>query len=152
MLLPQHEQRMAEVLARALLPAGVMDGAFDHAPVGEEVAREVRRSPLGPALLIRLSLWLAWLAPLWLSRRPRSFGGLPPDEQVALLERLLKSDSYLLRMAMTLLKITLVGAILGNERALSAIGAYKLDVASNDARDGAQAAPDVARDAVGARR
>ena len=49
-------------------------------------------------------LWLAWLAPVWLLRRLRSFGGIDAATQVALLERLLKHRVYTVRMAAFILQ------------------------------------------------
>jgi hypothetical protein len=118
------EQRWARVIGRALLPVGLLGGTVDDVDIGEKWADECRRSRWDAALLLHVSLWLAWLAPLWMGRALRTFGGLDDQARVEVLEALLKSRRYLIRMAALFLKITACQIVLGDERALKQISAY----------------------------
>jgi hypothetical protein len=124
--LASFERRWAAVIARALVPAGALGGALDAIDLGARYADECAVSPWQPALLYRASLWLTWLAPVWMSARPRSFGGLDGDERVALLERLMKHRRYLVRMAGLFLKLAICSLLLGDEATLAQLGAYRL--------------------------
>lgn len=124
-LLP-FELDWVRVITRALLPSGALGGSMAGIDTGARFEEEMRRSPWYAALALRFSLWLTWLAPLWMFRRAHAFGGLDADEQVALLERLLKHRRYPVRMALTFLKLTLCTLALGDERVLLALGAYDL--------------------------
>jgi hypothetical protein len=124
-LLP-FERSWAATMARALVPADALHGTAAQAGVGDAVAVEVERSPWYAALAVRASLWLAWLAPLWLVGRARSFGGLDAETQARVLERLFKHRLYPVRMLGLLLKLTLCTALLGDERVLVTLGAYDL--------------------------
>ncbi len=76
--------------------------------------------------LFRASLWLTWLAPLWLLGRVRTFGGLDGATRVALLERLLKHPRYTVRMTGLFLKLAICTLLLGDEATLAGLGAYRL--------------------------
>jgi hypothetical protein len=119
------EQRWARVIGRALLPKGILDGVVDDVDFGERFDDEYRRSRWDGALLVRVCLWLTWLAPLWMFRAFRTFGGLDANAQVETLETMLKSRRYLVRMAATFLKLTATMLLLGSDRALDHIGAYQ---------------------------
>ena len=120
------EVRWAETLGRAIVPRGVLGGVVDDLEIGERYRQECRTSPWYAALLMRFSLWLTWLAPLWLERRARTFAGLSRDQQEALLDRLLTLDRHNLRLAVTLLKLTVCTLLLGDERVFRRLGAYRL--------------------------
>jgi hypothetical protein len=118
------EERWARVIGRALLPAGILDGVVDDSDLGALWHDEYRRSRWDGALLLRVSLWLAWLAPLWMLKRLRTFGGVDDKLRVEILEALLKSRFYLVRMAALFLKLTGTSLLLGDERALKQLQAY----------------------------
>jgi hypothetical protein len=120
------ERRWAAVVARALVPAGALGGALDQIDLGKRYADECAVSPWHAAIVFRASLWLTWLAPVWMLARPRTFGGLDADAQVALLEKLLKHRRYLVRMASMMLKIAICSLLLGDESTLAQLGAYRL--------------------------
>jgi hypothetical protein len=120
------ERGWAATIARGLVPAGTLDGALDGIDLGARYAEECALSPWYAALLFRSSLWLTWLAPLWMLGRPRSFGGLDAEAQVAMLERLLKHRVYTVRMAGMFLKLAICTLLLGDESTLAQIGAYRL--------------------------
>jgi hypothetical protein len=118
------EERWARVIGRALLPPGMLGGVVDDVDIGVRWQDEYRRSRWDGALLCRVSLWLVWFAPLWMGRKFSTFGGLDDQARVEVLEAILKSRRYLLRMAGLFLKITATSVLLGDERALRQIAAY----------------------------
>src|SRR5262249_31331761 len=118
------EERWARVIGRALLPPGILDGVVDDSDFGALWQDQCRRPRWGGALLLRVSLWLAWLAPLWMLRRFSTFGGIEEKLRVEVLEALLKSRLYLVRMAALFLKLTATSLLLGDERALKQLSAY----------------------------
>lgn len=120
------ERRWAQAIGRALVPAGALDGATDGIDIGARFAEECAGSPWYAALAFRASLWLTWLAPVWMLGRPRTFGGVDGATQVALLERLLKHPRYVMRMSVFVLKLAVCTLLLGDEPTLAQLGAYKL--------------------------
>jgi hypothetical protein len=132
------ERRWATTVAGALVPPGALDGALDGIDLGARYDDECQRSPWHAALLMRFSLWLTWLAPLWLLGRPRTFGGLDDAARVALLERLLKDERYTVRMTAMFLKLAICTLLLGDQATLAQLGAYKLTPPAALARRSAQ--------------
>lgn len=130
MKLRRFEVRWAETIGRALVPRGVLGGVVDDVALGEQYRLECLAPPWYGALLMRAGLWLTWFAPLWSSLRFRTFGGLDEAGREALLERLLESKSYNVRMAIMFLKITVCTLLLGDERALKQLNAYGLSDAA----------------------
>ena len=124
-LLP-FERRWAATIARALVPEGALAGSLDQIDVGARYAEECAISPWYAALAFRASLWLTWLAPLWLLGRLHTFAGVDGETRVVVLERLLKHKRYFVRMAGLFLKLAICGLLLGDEPTLAGIGAYKL--------------------------
>ena len=127
-LLP-FERRWAATIARALVPEGALAGSgvdLGAIDVGARYAEECAISPWYAALAFRASLWLTWLAPLWLLGRLRTFAGVDGETRVVVLERLLKHKRYFVRMAGLFLKLAICGLLLGDEPTLAGIGAYKL--------------------------
>jgi hypothetical protein len=124
--LADFERRWASAIGRALVPAGALGGRLDGIDVGARFADECALSPWYVAIMFRASLWLTWLAPLWMLGRMRTFGGVDGETRVAILERLLKHDRYTVRMAALFLKLTILGLLLGDTPTLAQIGAYKL--------------------------
>jgi hypothetical protein len=120
------ERRWAATIAHALVPPGALAGALDGIDLGKRYADECAISPWHAAIVFRASLWLTWLAPLWMLLRPRTFGGLDGDAKVALLERILKHRVYLVRMSGMLFKIAICSLLLGDESTLAQLGAYRL--------------------------
>jgi hypothetical protein len=121
------EARWAEVIGRGFAPQGVvLDGIVDEASIGEGVRDEARSSPWYFAIGLRAAILLVWLSPIWRLGRLKTFGGLSSEEQVELLETLLKSRLYPVRLALMLLKLTVCMILVGEERALRRVGAYHL--------------------------
>ena len=113
-------------IADALIPPGTLDGALDRHRPGQRYDEECARSPWYAALLMRASLWLTWLAPLWLLGAARTFDGLDGVARVALLERLSGTRGYTVRMAAMFLKLVICTLMLGDEATLAQLGAYRL--------------------------
>jgi hypothetical protein len=120
------ERRWASAIGRALVPAGALGGRLDGIDVGARFAEECAISPWYVAIMFRASLWLTWLAPLWMLGRLHTFGGVDEATRVVILERLLKHPRYELRMAALFLKLTICGLLLADRPTLAQIGAYKL--------------------------
>lgn len=121
------EVRWARLVGRTFVPAGVLGGVVDDLDAGELFRHDCAISP-GPATLgMRAALWMIWFAPFWTSFRFRTFGSLDEAARVAMLERLLTTKRYLVRMAVMLLKITFCTLLLGDLRALKRLNAYDLD-------------------------
>jgi hypothetical protein len=120
----------ARAIARALVPpaelSGILAGAFDDIDAGERYADECAASPWHAALLLRASLWLTWLAPIWLLFRLTTFGRLDDDRRVALLERLLVDRRYLVRTCAMFLKLMICQVLLCDQATQARLGAYDL--------------------------
>ena len=129
MTLFPFERRWAATIGRALVPSDALAGSgidLGQIDIGARYADECAISPWYVALIFRASLWLTWLAPLWLLHRARTFAGVDGETRVVVLERLLKHQRYMVRMAALFLKLTVCGLLLGDEPTLARIGAYKL--------------------------
>lgn len=129
MTLAAFERRWARAIGHALVPSDALAGAgidLGQIDVGARYAEECAISPWYAALAFRASLWLTWLAPLWLLGRAHTFGGVDGDTRVVVLERLLKHKRYMVRMAALFLKLAILGMLLGDEPTLAQLGAYKL--------------------------
>jgi hypothetical protein len=103
----RFERRWVCRVFEAVLPPGdptLQLGAAD-VPMGRFVDDFLASAPLSAVLGLRGGLWLVLLAPIFVLRRPRTFLGLSPAERGALLERLRRSDLYLVRESATLFKI-----------------------------------------------
>jgi hypothetical protein len=100
------ERRWLVAIFETVLPTGEgLPLGAAQAPLGRFVDDFLARAPLTAVLGLRGALWLVMLAPLVLLRRPRTFLGLPPAERTVLLERLRRSDWYLVRESAVLFKI-----------------------------------------------
>ncbi len=126
MTLSAFERRWAATIGRALVPEGALGGRLDAIDVGGRFADECASSPWYVAVMFRASLWLTWLAPVWMVGRLRTFGAVDDATRVVVLERLLKHSRYELRMAALFLKLTICGLLLGDTPTLAQLGAYKL--------------------------
>ncbi|MCA1663651.1 MAG: hypothetical protein LC659_05185 [Myxococcales bacterium] len=126
MTLFPFEERWAATIGRALVPVGALGGALDAIDLGARYGHECACSPWYAALAFRASLWLTWLAPLWMQARLHTFGGVDEAARVAILERLLKHRVYFVRMAALFLKLAICTLLLGDVPTLTQIGAYRL--------------------------
>lgn len=108
---------------------GAVSGAF--APQSEEVDYAgaldafLAHVDWSVALGMRAGFFLLNLAPLWYGLRPRTLNSLPLDERCALLDRMTRSRSYLVRelvllsktiAAMALFRVPAVRAASGYDR------------------------------------
>jgi hypothetical protein len=118
------EVRWAGQVGRVLVPKGSLGGVVDDLDLGAALQREAADAPWYAVLLIHASLWMLWLSPLLFRFRLRTLGSLPPAEQEALVEALLKHRVYEVRMVATYMKITMCTWALGDERVMERLGAY----------------------------
>jgi hypothetical protein len=100
----RFERRWLVRIFETVLPDGAGLAGAAAAPMGRFVDDFAGRAPLAAVLGLRLSLWLLMLAPLARGRW-RTFLGLPTDERLVLLDRLRRSDRYLVREAALLFKV-----------------------------------------------
>jgi hypothetical protein len=98
------ERRWLVRIFETVLPADPRLGGAAQAPMGRFVDDFAARAPLAAVLGLRLSLWLVMLAPMARGRL-HTFLGLSPDERLAQLERLRRSDRYLVRESALLFKV-----------------------------------------------
>ena len=131
MALLNFEKAQSAVIARALIPLDSVGGTSRAIDVGEGLSCHLDHSPWLPALLVRLSLLLVWFCPVVVLGRPRTFGGLEPEQRAECLELLLASSRYVVRELMLLLKASLCMVVLGHEDVLRFVGAYRLDMHSH---------------------
>jgi hypothetical protein len=120
------EARWARVIGRSVVPVGTLGGATDHLDLGERFRDECAQPPWYSGLLLRFSLWVTWLSPLFVLGRWRTFGGLDEADRVRVLEALLKSPRHNLRLAIIFLKLTACVLALGDARTLEQLDAYGL--------------------------
>jgi hypothetical protein len=123
MKLTAFEVEWAGVIARAIIPDGTL--GIDTAGLGPALAEEIERAPWWSHLVIRLGLWLVWLAPLR-AFPPRTFGGLDEEARARAFERLAGARSYAVREAVMLVKLNTCLVALGDEAVLARVGAYDL--------------------------
>jgi hypothetical protein len=86
------------------VPEALPLGAAD-VPMGRFVDELLARVPLQAVLGLRAGLWLVLLSPPFVVGRWRSFLGLGDGERVELLDRLRRSDRYLVRESALLFKL-----------------------------------------------
>lgn len=126
MRLLAFEERWAQVAGRSLIPASIYGGLRGDIDFGAELRERARRYPIWTLSLLRAALWLLWFSPLWLLRRPCTFGSLPTAEREEVLEVLLDHRSYAVRQLVDLLKLVLCLIFLGNRELLTHLRAYDL--------------------------
>lgn len=136
MALRGFEKRWAETIGRTIAPRGLLGGVVDDVDLGALFSEEHRDSPWQAAFLLRLSLWITWLAPLFVIGRWHTFGGLGGDDRERLLDKLLDSPRYYVRLAAIFLKLETTTLLLGDQRAFEHLGAYGMGEAG--ARDRAE--------------
>jgi hypothetical protein len=103
----RFERRWLVAVFETVLPPGepALPLGAAQAPLGRFVDDFLGRAPLTAVLGLRGALWLVMLAPLFVLGRPRTFLALAPADRIALLERLRRSDRYLVRESAVLFKI-----------------------------------------------
>jgi hypothetical protein len=103
----RFERRWLVAIFETVLPTGeaALPLGAAQAPLGRFADDLLARAPLAAVLGLRGALWLVMLAPPFVLGRPRTFLGLAPADRIALLDRLRKSDRYLVRESAALFKI-----------------------------------------------
>lgn len=117
------------MIGRSIVPATVLDGVTGDLDLGQRFSDECAQPPWYSGALLRFSLWVAWLSPLFVVGRLRTFGSLDESERTRVLDALLKSPRHNLRLAVTYLKLTACILALGDPRALERLDAYSLSTA-----------------------
>ena len=125
MALTSFELRRAALIARTFIPKGVLAGTTDDLDAAALLREDDTHSPWHASLLLRAAVWMVWLSPLWTFMGLRTFGGLGEEARAALLDRLLHHDAYPVRQAVMYLKLCTCNVLLGSERVLAHLGAYK---------------------------
>jgi hypothetical protein len=126
MKLLRLEQHRVGIIARALMPVGVLGGLTDNRDLGAEIGRQVALTPWYSAIVVRFAVWLVWFAPLWRMARLRTFGSLPLDVQYECLDKLARSNQYWVRESLMLMKLTTCMVAVGDTKVLTYLGAYNL--------------------------
>ncbi len=121
-----RERKWADLVGRAMVPAGLFGGTADDVDLGAEFAEECAASPWYVGLLLRASLLMTWLAPVWRHGRLATFAGVGAPEREEILEELLEHPVYQLRLAAMYLKITACSVVVGRRGVLEHLGAYGL--------------------------
>ena len=109
------ERRWAQALLESFAPPGgpglaPREGEVDYLGTMGTLARRARPRA---AWALRIAIWLAALAPLWLWGRLRTVTGLSREARAALLEELLVHRSFPVREFALLLKLAAAMALLG---------------------------------------
>ena len=101
------ERRWLVAVFAVVIPSGAdprMPFGAAQAPMGRFVDDLLEHAPLQFVLGLRACLWMLMLAPLFMLRRFRTFLGVEPSTQLALLERFRISSIYLVRETPLLFK------------------------------------------------
>ncbi len=101
------ERRWLVSVFGVVIPAGAderMPYGAAQAPMGRFVDDLLERAPLQFVLGLRACLWMVMLSPLFMLGRFRTFLGVEPATQLALLERFRISNVYLVRETPLLFK------------------------------------------------
>jgi hypothetical protein len=126
----RFERRLLVRVFEVLLPRGadprVPFGAAD-VPMGRFVDDLLAESGLEFVAGLRLCLWMVMLAPIVVLRRLRTFLGVAPSDQAAVLERLRTSDLYVVREAPMLLKTIACLGFCGLPHVQGALGMHPID-------------------------
>jgi hypothetical protein len=128
------ELRWAATASRCILPTGSLGGTTDDRDLFALYQADSAIAPWQANVVLRLSIWMTWFAPLWMEGRFKTFGGLSEAERVQLMEKLLVSKAHLVRLTMLYLKLMTTSLLMGNETTLAYLGAYDLVPGSKPAR------------------
>lgn len=113
MAFADFEHRWIDAILPSFLPAeGTLapaPGAVDYRAAAEAMAS--RATPLA-AVGLRLAVWLAALAPVWMLGRAQTIDEISPDRRTEIIERMLSHRAYAIRGPATLLKLNAVLALL----------------------------------------
>ena len=85
------ELRWAATASRCILPQGSLGGTTDDKDLFALYEADCALAPWNANMVLRLSIWMTWFAPLWMEGRFKTFGGLSESERVLVMEKLLGS-------------------------------------------------------------
>jgi hypothetical protein len=135
MTLRHFERRWLLLIFEAILP-GSDDPRFPQGAIELGAARYtdslLRTAPSDFVLGLRLCTWLIMFAPPLLLRRCCTFAGLTAAERAELLERLTRSELYLLRELPMLFKTALCLGVCGLPEVQRRIGIQPVDASAPD--------------------
>ncbi|MCA9523058.1 MAG: hypothetical protein KC609_18915 [Myxococcales bacterium] len=114
--LAPHDHAEPRLCAEATLPE------LPQQAHREAVRRFVAEAPARATLVLRLAIWLIWLAPIWTSMRFGSFGSLAESERVWLLGDLSRSSLYAVRELVLLVKLVACLGVCGLDSMRWALG------------------------------
>jgi hypothetical protein len=126
----RFERRWMVRVFEAMLPAGVdprLTLGAEEVPLGRFVDEFLGRARLESVTGLRAGVWMIMLAPLFVLRRFRTFVGLDPAERREVLDRVSRSNIYLVRESAHFLKIIGCLAFCGLTTVQRQLGIYPLD-------------------------
>jgi hypothetical protein len=117
----------------------VPSGATPRLPIGAKDAPMERfiddlfaRAPLHFLLGLRACLWILAFAPLFVIGRARTFEALEPELRLEVLDRLSRSERYVLRELPLLFKTTACLGFCGLSEVQSKVGIFPVDATAPD--------------------
>jgi hypothetical protein len=119
------ERRWLACLWASILPSGTPGGltlGAPDVPLDRFLDELTLHAPRRVAWGARLAVWLLTLSPLFILGRAALFPSLDEEERLALLERLARSDVYLVRELPTLFKMLGALGFAGLPRVHEALG------------------------------
>jgi hypothetical protein len=135
MTLFDFERRWLLLVFETVLP-GSDDRRFPEGPLELGVERYIddllRRAPSDFGIGLRVCTWLVMFAPLLVLRGLRTFAGLSAVERAEFLERLTRSDTYLIRELPMLFKTAACLGVCGLPDVQRRIGIHPVDAVPPD--------------------
>jgi hypothetical protein len=126
----RFERRWMVRVFEAMLPAGVdprLGLGAAQVPMGRFVDDMLARAPLQSVMGLRAGVWILMLAPLLVLRRVRTFVGLAAAERQVVLDRVTRSNIYLVRESAHFLKIVACLGFCGLTPVQQQLGIYPVD-------------------------
>jgi hypothetical protein len=126
----RFERRWMVRVFEAMLPAGVdprLGLGAEQVPLGRFVDDLLVRAPFQSVMGLRAGVWILMLAPLFVLRRFRTFMGLSAAERQVVLDRVSRSNIYLVRESAHFLKIVGCLGFCGLTQVQQQLGIYPTD-------------------------
>jgi hypothetical protein len=126
----RFERRWLLRVFETILPSGIapqLPRGAAGVPMGRFVDDFAAHAPLLAMIGLRAGLWMVMLAPLFIVHRCRSFLALPLAERVLLLDRLRRSNRYLVREAALFIKTVACLGFCGLAAVQTPVGIFPTD-------------------------